>query len=140
MVEATNESLKELIDSYLKFLMTDKGYRGHGYEGETTVLIENKTNRKKYKFLKRRSSIETVFSHAKQDHRMGRNFLKGTHGNLLNTIFAACGYNLKKIYNKFKEEFLEQLSLVLFLWLTTAKREEWRLQVAPTIASRIQEE
>jgi IS5 family transposase len=61
MVEATNESLKELIDSYLKFLMTDRGYKGHGYEGETTVLIENKTNRKKYKFLKRRSSIETVF-------------------------------------------------------------------------------
>jgi len=136
MLEATNENLRELIGKYLKFLLTDKGYRGHGYEGDTVVLIENKTNRKKYKFLKRRSSIETVFSHTKLDHRMGRNFLKGMHGNWLNTIFAACGYNLKKIYNKFKEEFLEQLSLLLFVLLTAAKKEELRLQEALAASSR----
>jgi len=86
--------------------------------------------------LTKGDSLETVFSHAKQDHRMGRNFLKGTHGNQLNTIFAACGYNLKKIYNKFKEAFLEHLSLVLFLWLTTTKRKEWRLQVALSSAEK----
>ena len=92
-------SLKAFTDKIIHYLFADKGYRGHSYQGDTEVLLETSKNKKKHALLKRRSSIETVFSHAKQDHRMGRNFLKGVHGNLTNTIFSACGYNLKKIYN-----------------------------------------
>ena len=44
---------------------------------------------------------------------MGRNFLKGTTGNQLNTILAACGYNLKKIYNHFLKAYRKRLA---FLW------------------------
>ena len=38
-------------------------------------------------------------------HRMGRNFLKGTAGDQLNTILSACGYNFKKIYNHFLKAY-----------------------------------
>jgi len=80
------------------------------------VLIETPVNKKKHKKLKRRSSIESVFSHIKQHHRMGRNFLKGEHGNLVNTILAACEYNLKKIYNKFKKAYKKILFFVFLLF------------------------
>ncbi len=103
--------MQVLAKKHLKFLLADKGYRGHGYGGETTVLIETSANKKKHKHLKRRSSIEPVISHAKAHHRMGRNFLKGHHGDLANTLLAACGYNLKKIYNTFKKAYKKMLSL-----------------------------
>jgi len=109
-----NETTQSIFNKNIDFLLSDKGFKGHGYSGETTVLIETPSNKKRYKQLKRRSSIESVFSHTKQYHRMGRNFLKGLHGNLVNTIFAACGYNLKKIYNKFKKAYKKMLSFFHF--------------------------
>ncbi len=114
-LEHTKASLKALTDQTIDYLFADKGYRGHGYQGNTEVLIESSKNKKRHPQLKRRSSIETVFSHTKQDHRMGRNFLKGLHGNLINTILAACGYNLKKIYNKFKKAYQKMLSWLVFM-------------------------
>ena len=53
--------------------------------------------------------MEPVIGHMKNDHRLKRNFLKGTHGNQLNTVLAACGYNLKKIYNTFRKAFKNAL-------------------------------
>ena len=91
--------------------------QGHGYTSDTTVLIETSPNKKRHKKLKRRSSIEPVFSHTKQHHRTGRNFLKGEEGNLINTILSACGYTLKKIYNTFKKAYKKILSLLLFMLL-----------------------
>ena len=124
MVKEANASLKAMIDKTIHYLFSDKGYRGHDYQGETKVVIETSKNRKKHKLLKRRSSIEAVFSHAKQHHRMGRNFLKGLHGNRVNTVFAACGYNLKKIYNHFKEAFIRMLraSFLLFFYAILARK------------------
>jgi IS5 family transposase len=114
-LHTANESLQALAGRRIALLLTDKGYRGHGYEGDTTVVMETPANKKKYRQLKRRSSIEPVFSHAKEHHRMRRNFLKGVEGDLLNTILAACGYNLKKIYNKFKKAYQKKLSWLFLL-------------------------
>lgn len=115
VLKDTKTLIKDLSKKTINYLFADKGYKGHDYKGDTQVLIETQKNKKKHKLLKRRSSIETVFSHSKQEHRMGRNYLKGTHGNLVNTILSACAYNLKKIYNKFKEAYKELLSLMLCL-------------------------
>jgi IS5 family transposase len=109
-----NASLQSLIGKEIETLLSDRGYRGHGYEGDTTVLLETPANKKKHKKLRRRASIEPVFAHVKQHHRMGRNFLKGIAGNRLNTILAACGYNLKKIYNHFLKAYRKQLSFLFF--------------------------
>ena len=114
-LDSANQTAKEILNTGIDYLFTDKGYKGHGYTGDTTVLIETSVNKKKHKKLKRRASIEPVFSHTKQHHRMGRNFLKGEEGNLINTILSACGYNLKKIYNKFKKAYKKLLSLVFFM-------------------------
>ncbi len=121
-LEAVNASMQVLAKKHLKFLLADKGYRGHGYGGETTVLMETSANKKKHKHLKRRSSVEPVISHAKHHHRMGRNFLKGHHGDLANTLLAACGYNLKKIYNTFKKAYRKMLSWLFFMLLVEENR------------------
>lgn len=44
-----------------------------------------------------RSAIETVISHAQEDHRMDRKYLKGTDDDKMNTILAAGGFNLIKL-------------------------------------------
>jgi transposase, IS5 family len=47
--------------------------------------------------LRRRSAVEPVIGHAKGEHRMGRNFLKGAHGDAANAILAAAGYNFRRL-------------------------------------------
>jgi IS5 family transposase len=47
--------------------------------------------------LRRRSAVEPVISHAKGEHRMGRNFLKGAHGDAANAVLAAAGYNFRRL-------------------------------------------
>jgi IS5 family transposase len=47
--------------------------------------------------LRRRSAIEPVIGHAKAEHRMGRNFLKGPHGDAANAVLAAAGYNFRRL-------------------------------------------
>ena len=35
----------------------------------------------------------SIASHAKAEHRMGRNYLKGSDGDRINAVLAAAGYN-----------------------------------------------
>jgi IS5 family transposase len=43
--------------------------------------------------MKRRAAVEPVIGHVKAEHRMGRNYLKGRHGDRINAVLAAAGYN-----------------------------------------------
>jgi hypothetical protein len=49
--------------------------------------------------LRRRSAVEPVIGHAKAEHRMGRNYLAGTHGDDANAVLAAAGYNFHRLLN-----------------------------------------
>ncbi len=57
-----------------------------------------------WRWLKRRSAIEPVIGHTKNDHRMNRNYLKGVVGDKINALLAACSFNNRKL-------------LRIFLWL-----------------------
>jgi hypothetical protein len=43
--------------------------------------------------MRRRAAVEPVIGHAKAEHRMGRNYLKGRNGDRINAVLAAAGYN-----------------------------------------------
>ena len=43
--------------------------------------------------MKRRAAIEPVIGHLKAEHRMDRNHLKGRHGDRINAVLAAAGFN-----------------------------------------------
>ena len=49
------------------------------------------------------ATLRPVISHVKHDHGMKRNHLKGTHGDRINTLLAACGFNLRKLWRFFHD-------------------------------------
>ena len=89
----------------VKHVHVDKGYRKHDYTGEAQVHISGAGPRKKSRWDKlwrrRRSAVEPVIGHAKHDNRMSRNYLKGSDGDKMNAVLAACGYNMRKLYKAF---------------------------------------
>ncbi|HEY9502438.1 MAG TPA: IS5/IS1182 family transposase, partial [Pyrinomonadaceae bacterium] len=52
---------------------------------------------------KRRNAIEPVIGHEKQDHRLGRNYLKGKEGDRINALLSGCGFNLRKLLRAFSD-------------------------------------
>jgi transposase, IS5 family len=83
--------------------VVDRGFRGRTTIGETEVILpkpKRSLSKKIFKWVKQRSRIEAVISHLKNDHRMGRNLLKGIIGDLLNPKLAMIGWNLKKLMRK----------------------------------------
>ncbi len=115
------KQIKRIVGWEAKNAYCDKGYKGNPKQlGNTAVHLANrrKSSMKpsEWGWFKRRSAIEPVIGHMKQDHRMDRNFLKGTDGDKMNVILAACGFNLRKLLRAllwliFKE--LERLKTVL---------------------------
>jgi IS5 family transposase len=49
------------------------------------------------RWLKRRTVIEPIIGHAKNDGLLGRNWLEGRTGDRSNTLLAAAGFNLRQL-------------------------------------------
>lgn len=88
--------------------LTDRGYRGKKRVGNMEVSIPSSGSpgqsyyqkRKVRKKFCKRAGIEPVIGHLKSDHRMMRNYLKGTLGDAINTMMAAAAYNMRHWMNK----------------------------------------
>jgi IS5 family transposase len=65
--------------------------------------------------LKRRSAIEPVIGHMKEDGRLGRNFLHNRHGDRLNAILCGVGQNVRLLLRWF-----EHLLWLVLGWLLEA--------------------
>jgi IS5 family transposase len=48
--------------------------------------------------FRRRSAVEPVIGHLKNEHRMGRNHLAGSCGDAVNAVLAAAGYNFRLLF------------------------------------------
>lgn len=83
----------------------DQGYRGHETDellGVTVLMPKDRKRKAKLsramrRKLKRRNAVEPTIGHLKHDHRMGRCYLKGAHGDQINALGAAMGLNLRKL-------------------------------------------
>src|SRR5262249_35663907 len=95
-------AIEQQIGVSLTRLIADKGYRGHnappgrrrsvyisGQKRGVTAVIRRQ--------LRRRAAVEPVIGHVKNEHRMGRNYLIGRHGDATNAILAAVGYNFRRL-------------------------------------------
>ena len=47
--------------------------------------------------MKRQAAVDLGIGHLKQEHRMGRDRLKGTVGDRINAILSAAGMNFHKL-------------------------------------------
>jgi IS5 family transposase len=91
-----------------KIGIADRGYRGRTHVADTQIITpkplpKSATKYQKHKARLRfrsRAGIEPIIGHLKHDHRMIRNYLKGTHGDKVNTILAAAAFNLRKMLNR----------------------------------------
>jgi transposase, IS5 family len=111
----------DLIEKRPKVGIVDRGFRGKKQVAGTQIVIPkplpksaSKYQRQKIrKQFRARAGIEPVIGHLKHDHRMLRNYLKGTLGDSINTILAATAFNLKKRLNQIKEE-LKNISIIIW--------------------------
>lgn len=98
----------------------DRGYRGRKKVGDTSILTPGRPKksdtpyqrRKARQRFRRRAGIEPVIGHLKHDHRMARNFLKGTLGDSINLFMACAAFNFRK-WVRAVIHFLTLLSLRL---------------------------
>ena len=109
--------MKQIVGWAAKHACCDKGYKGNLKQLGTTNI--HLTNRRKssmkpsgWRWFKRRSAIEPVIGHMKQDNRMDHNYLKGTEGDKMNAILAACGFNLRKLLRAFIWPIVKELNQV----------------------------
>lgn len=110
-LESVLQQTEQLTGKRPKSATVDRGYKGTQTVGKTQINIPKpplkKDNayqrRKKRKHHRRRAAIEPIIGHLKQDHRVARNFLKGSSGDLTNFMMAAAGFNFKKLMRKLKK-------------------------------------
>jgi transposase, IS5 family len=97
-------AIEAQIGATLKRIIADAGYKGHrapethrfrvytaGQKRGMTLAIKRQ--------MKRRAAVEPVIGHAKDDHRMDRNYLAGRTGDAINAVLAAVGYNFRRLIN-----------------------------------------
>ena len=108
------QQVEQLTQEKVEECYVDRGYRGHGIE-DTKIYISGQkrgVNRRIKRLLKRRSAIEPEIGHMKNDGRLGRCYLYGELGDMLNVIMSAVGHNLRKILNKLRLFGVQTLGLI----------------------------
>ena len=122
-LSAHREQILRLTGYEPEEALTDRGYRGKKRVGNMAVSIPSSGSpgqsyyqkRKVRKKFCKRAGIEPVIGHLKSDHRMMRNYLKGTLGDAINTMMAAAAYNMRHWMNKNASSFFVS-------WLLTRVR------------------
>lgn len=119
-LEPTLENVQESTGRTYKYAIVDRGYPGKNKVGETQIIRPG-SPRAKTEYRKRwmrkkcriRAGVEPVISHLKYDHRMIRNYLKGTVGDEMNLLMAAAAFNFKRLLRKIKQEIIFALDLLM---------------------------
>jgi len=84
----------------------DRGFKGaahHPTDVAVYVSGRKRLTRTLKALLRRRSAIEPVIGHLKQEHGLERNHLLGQEGDRINALLTGCGFNLRKLWRFFKE-------------------------------------
>ena len=103
--------MEKLVGNTIERILADKGYRGHNAPPDYKFRVFTSGQKRRMtpkikRELRRRSAVEPVIGHLKDDHRMGRNYLWHQSGDATNAILAAVGYNFRRL--------TRWLSLLLF--------------------------
>ena len=99
-LRAALEDTQRLTGREIERAYVDKGYRGHEAPQPRRVFI---SGQKRGVFgtikreLRRRSAIEPLIGHMKEEGHLGRCYLKGHAGDAANAILTAAGYNFRRI-------------------------------------------
>ena len=136
-LRAAIEDTQRLIGREIERVYVDKGYRGHDAPQPRRVFI---SGQKRGVFgtikreLRRRSAVEPLIGHMKEQGHLGRCYLKGRAGDAANAILTAAGYNFRRILAWLRI----LLRLILYaLIVPLAKRHSIRLLNGRLIIGRL---
>ena len=95
------ENIEKIIGRLPERFIVDKGYKGHKWDEPRTRVFQSGQKRGVTpaikKDIKRRSVIEPIIGHAKNDGLLRRNYLKGRKGDEINAILSGIGFNFRQI-------------------------------------------
>lgn len=102
-LKAAHAQVEKLTGVKPTEIFVDRGYRGaqHHPADAQVYLSGRKLSGRLKRLLRRRSAIEPVIGHLKQDHRMKRNYLRGQAGDQINALLVGSGFNLRKLLRVF---------------------------------------
>lgn len=136
-VDDALEQVERITGGHVATAVGDLGYRGAVVTGETRMVTPADLSSKDWtvrhfgKVMCRwRSTVEPIIGHLKQDHRLGRNFLKGWFGDEINVLLAAAGFNFRKLLRKFCAWWQGVIAWVLGLVGSAFLRSASHLQAA----------
>jgi len=123
----------------------DLGYRGGDRDLDGVQLLHRgkwkSLTQAQRKALKRRQAVEPVIGHLKQDHGLGRCWLKGATGDALNAVMAAAGYNLRWLLRWLQQAIADgritQVYLRLYWPRLWAKLQAWRPDMAASLQMQL---
>jgi IS5 family transposase len=105
------ESAEKITGVEIESAFADRGYKGHGVESDplrnhTKIFISGQRRgltKSLKKQLKRRSAIEPMIGHMKQEGKLGLCRLKGIIGDQINALLTGVGHNLRLILNHIRK-------------------------------------
>jgi len=100
--------MEKTIGNELSRILADAGYRGHNAPESHKFRVFTAGQKRRVtpaikRQMRRRSAIEPVIGHIKNEHRMDRNYLAGAQGDTVNAILAAAGYNFSLLLKWFRQ-------------------------------------
>ena len=136
-LEPALKQYQNLTGQEAKLGYFDLGYRGVKKIGETEIITPDARKkpmtayrrRVHKKAMKSRSAIEPIIGHLKQDHRVGRNFLKGTSGDEMNILLAAAAFNFKRFIRLRAPALINQIFNSIFRLIELL----FSLQISPKV-------
>lgn len=90
--------MEDKIGGEIDRILADAGYRGHNAPQSHKFRVYTAGQKRRVtpaikREMRRRSAVEPVIGHIKNEHRMDRNYLAGRQGDAINALLAAAGYN-----------------------------------------------
>ena len=127
------EQVENLTDQKPEFAFVDRGYRGHGVENVKVFLsgARRGVTRTIAKLLRRRSAIEPMIGHMKNDGRLTRCPLKGTDGDAIFAVLCGCGHNIRMILRHLR------ITICQLIWLITKLCQGVGVAMAPARMTQI---
>ncbi|MGB0696196.1 MAG: transposase, partial [Rhodospirillaceae bacterium] len=115
-LEKVIPGIESITGATLKRILADAGYKGHNAPDVYKLRVFTAGQKRRVtpaikRQMKRRSAVEPVIGHLKNEHRMDRNFLAHKQGDAINPILAAVGYNFRLILKWIR-------SLCIRIWVT----------------------
>jgi IS5 family transposase len=118
------EQVEILTDQRPDLAFVDRGYRGHDVENVKVFIsgARRGVTRTIARLLRRRSAIEPMIGHMKNDGRLTRCPLKGTDGDALFAVLCGCGHNIRMILRHLRELLCRLIRLLTqFRQITNAE-------------------